>query len=99
MTSRLESFNSVLVIGQRVLDTREIQTKNKLVRESAVTRIWGSCTLLVMGSCHITEEQSQLGNGTKIASEKPFRLFSLAQNISFAITLYSMRLSLLFGRI
>ena len=30
---------------------RKIQSKNKSVCENAVTGIWGSCTLLVMGSC------------------------------------------------
>ena len=33
------------------LNSRLIQTKNRSLCENAVTGIWGSCTLLMMGSC------------------------------------------------
>ena len=33
------------------LNSRKIQTKNRSVSENAVTGIWGSCRLLVMGFC------------------------------------------------
>ena len=35
-----------------IQNSRRNQSKNKLVRENAVTRAHGSCSLQVMGSCY-----------------------------------------------
>ena len=46
---------SVLLTGlwnlKDIQNSRQNRSKNKLVRENAVTRAHGSCSLLLMGSC------------------------------------------------
>lgn len=51
------NYNSSRLVRKAPLESlnlREIPAKNKLVCENALTRIYGSCTLQVVGSCPAT---------------------------------------------
>ena len=51
-----------------VQNSRQNRSKNKLVRENAVTRTRGSCLLRVMGSWHWTMPKPQKKRETRILS-------------------------------
>ena len=41
---------------KNIQNLRQNRSKNKLVRENAVTQAQGSCSLLAMGSCYCTHD-------------------------------------------